>query len=850
MVKTPTGPSLVEWNGTDWEELSVETSAGFFVNVFPHSPSTLLLVDSDGQLLSFSGRETSAIEIPNQDRLTALFKNSRGQVCALSRSSIYRLRKGQLSESFRFPFPFKGQQSPTKAIEDSSGRIWIQVKNRGMFLLDESRNFIELTPSRNGLPSVVTSLACDKDDNIWIGSFTGLVQARPSEWVSWRMPQELRSKAAIQIRKGTEDEVIWISGYGGICRLLPEDTSPKLVIPRPSSELIFFDAAPDGSIVYGNKSLDFFRWREGQTSRIAFDPPKGNLTITGVLCDANSAPWVVGHGGIYHGQNSREGWRFQKVSGSNGLPDTTFNRLLLRPDKSLVALTIPGAFFEKQHHDSSWKKIYGHSQLGTRRVTSSNGNYWHYNKRNRQLSLQNKEAVTTRSLESLGLPHITVLTIQADHQNKLWLLTSTHGLVEIDPEDFIDGLSAPAFHARSNGLASNTISYANGSFHAETDNRIWVATMEGFSMKSQSPDPIPEPNILVETIWIDDQESSETDLLSLTRSKHPTVKVKFGIDYLGFVGQTRFHYRISDKSDSWQEAPPDGVVELSQLASGSYPLEVRASINGHLSPQTLSIPLRILPPIWQRPSGITVITLFGILVGWFFLRRQHTRSMARQRQQEEFAHILINSQELERKRIASELHDGIGQHLMLIKNSAELSRQRTTDTDTSSLQSISEHASDAISETRSIMTGLRPVVIDRLGLVPALEDMLKRSASSADLDLETNLEALDQTWSENKRIAIFRLIQESTNNVIKHANATRLSVTATAQKTEIIIEIKDNGRGISSTKQNVDTAATSLGLTGMRERCKLLGGSLNIQSKPNLGTTVRIQIPSVFSAHN
>jgi NarL family two-component system sensor histidine kinase LiaS len=149
-------------------------------------------------------------------------------------------------------------------------------------------------------------------------------------------------------------------------------------------------------------------------------------------------------------------------------------------------------------------------------------------------------------------------------------------------------------------------------------------------------------------------------------------------------------------------------------------------------------------------------------------------------------------------------------------------------------------ATEAIGEVRAIAHNLRPVNLDRFGLTACLEEMVENIARATGLQFSADIEPLDGLLSKDEEISCYRIVQESTNNIVKHAAATKAYVEIWRHDGALRITVRDNGRGL-------DGAATrqggGLGLTSIKERVWMLGGSLSIASAPGEGTALEIRIP-------
>jgi two-component system, sensor histidine kinase LadS len=209
---------------------------------------------------------------------------------------------------------------------------------------------------------------------------------------------------------------------------------------------------------------------------------------------------------------------------------------------------------------------------------------------------------------------------------------------------------------------------------------------------------------------------------------------------------------------------------------------------------------------------------------------------------------LLASQEQERTRIAGELHDSLSQDLQLIKNRAQMALNYLSPTAEmqAHLTEISAISAKAIAGTRAISYALRPPEFERFGLTRAIELMVEQVAQSAGFQAAPELESIDGLLSNEQQLNVYRILQECLNNVVKHAQAARVIVTAQRQGRQIEISVFDNGCGFAPADPGPREAAPSrvgLGLNGMQERARILGGKLEIQSTVGIGTRLTLVIP-------
>ncbi|MBN1398568.1 MAG: sensor histidine kinase [Bacteroidetes bacterium] len=236
---------------------------------------------------------------------------------------------------------------------------------------------------------------------------------------------------------------------------------------------------------------------------------------------------------------------------------------------------------------------------------------------------------------------------------------------------------------------------------------------------------------------------------------------------------------------------------------------------------------------------ITVLAVVIIII-LFYRRRRYNRSL---KERNLFTRQLIDSMEAERKRIAAELHDSIGQDLLIIKNRALLALNGLKDKKVvkEQLNEISITASQAIREAREITNNLRPYQIDRLGLKKSIESIIERAARTTTISFTSDIDPIDNLIPKEMEIHVYRIIQECVNNIIKHADANAGKVTVKRWFNRLNIDIEDDGTGFDVLSQKTKNDR-GIGIQGIMERINFLGGTIRIESNPGRGTRVLITI--------
>jgi signal transduction histidine kinase len=201
---------------------------------------------------------------------------------------------------------------------------------------------------------------------------------------------------------------------------------------------------------------------------------------------------------------------------------------------------------------------------------------------------------------------------------------------------------------------------------------------------------------------------------------------------------------------------------------------------------------------------------------------------------------LIRAQEDERRRIARDLHDAIGQALTVIKLDL-LSLQRRLADDLALAESITS-VDRAIVEIQRITSDLRPAVLDDLGLIPALRWSLASQAEASGFEGRLSAGRLP-ALSPTIETVCYRIAQEALTNIARHSQASVVAMAITVRAGHVILTIHDDGVGFDTGRVGQSPMAERLGLLGIQERARLLGGVATIRSWPDRGTVVRARLP-------
>lgn len=237
-------------------------------------------------------------------------------------------------------------------------------------------------------------------------------------------------------------------------------------------------------------------------------------------------------------------------------------------------------------------------------------------------------------------------------------------------------------------------------------------------------------------------------------------------------------------------------------------------------------------------AGILItVTTTGLLIIYILRQRLERQRLAKFI----FSRQILQSQEEERRRIAVNLHDTLGQNLLFIKNQSKLAMQLPANESVirHRLSEISEVTINAIEEVRQITRNLRPYQLDRLGLTHAIRAIIKQVSESSSIVFASHVDEIDGIFDKESEIHVYRIIQESINNIIKHSGATEATIVIKKNTAIVSLSVRDNGQGFDVTLSR----PVGFGLNNIIERAWILGGESKIDTSPGRGTNLVFEIP-------
>ena len=238
-------------------------------------------------------------------------------------------------------------------------------------------------------------------------------------------------------------------------------------------------------------------------------------------------------------------------------------------------------------------------------------------------------------------------------------------------------------------------------------------------------------------------------------------------------------------------------------------------------------------------GGLVILILFGFIFYNQYQAKQNQKlQVAILNEKERGFESVIQATEEERKRISKDLHDGIGQQLSALKMALSNIASNTSDEDQQEdLEMIIDQFSKSAEEVRQVSHQMMPRTLMDYGLVNAIEDLLQNSFKFSDIKYDFEHRLTDQRFDERIEISLYRVLQELINNIIKHSQASEISVQLIQNKGKLLLFVEDNGKGMKN------DASNGHGLLNIKSRLDMVKGTVNYEPSPSSGTSATISIP-------
>jgi signal transduction histidine kinase/ligand-binding sensor domain-containing protein len=751
------------------------------------------------------------------DRLGRLVNGSlvmeKGTVTTDWVSSTMKNWKSQIAPDLRRTviFPSKSLEKGIPynvVIADDQDNLWVGSEDEGLFRVQ--RQSIESFSSMQGLASDdVYPVMKSSTGDMWVGSWpAGLTRVHDGKVTAFTkangVPGLVTSLA--EDRSGN----IWVGSHSGVrifshgqLRVppnMPVQDLPVVQVIHPMKDGGMMFGTPKGIYIRAGSNSRWMTRSDGLTTD----------DVRVIVEDRRGDTWIGGYGGLTRMHNES----ITRWTEAEGLPSNNIRAIV------------------EDHAGDIWVGTY------------DGGIGW----------LHNSKWVVFN--QSSGLYDNGAFQILEDGQERFWI-SSNRGIYRVSRKQLVD-----VAEGRAKRLDSVAYGRADGMLSMECDGGVWPAgakdahgflwfpTQKGVAIvdpTTVSFDNVP-PKVVIESASVDHKLQMGANSVVM-RPGQTNLEVQYTALSYARPEQVSFRYKLDGVDDDWQEVGLRRTAYYTHLPPGNYVFRVSArNGDGVESVEDSTLRVTVVPPFYRRWWFFAFIVLTLLAILWMLWNRRLQQIASEHASQQAFSRELIAAQESERRRIAAELHDSLGQRMIIINNLALFllktkGKSASEEDKQETIKEISAEATQAIEETRAIAYALRPFQLDRLGLSKAIQAMVTKVARASGIKLEADIEDIDDAFPEEARINVYRIVQEALNNMVKHSHATEGAVMARRTKSSVMLTISDNGCGLLSEARNPKSGAGGFGVTGIRERAMLMEGTLQIQGETGKGTRLVIHFP-------
>jgi signal transduction histidine kinase/ligand-binding sensor domain-containing protein len=778
-------------------------------------------------------------ELPNQDGAFLL---------ATTRTGIFRIHNDdiyQFTEADGLPSLFI-----RRFYVDNNETPWIPAYN-GLSIWNGNSfsNFHFTDISR----IQVTSILHDSDGNYWIGtSGDGLFKVRQSIISTISREDGLFVDIMLSQKMRRDGSAILATNCGGIYELRNEQLRYVDVnehLPNLCIWSVFEDSKNRIWIgsrqLYQTKSLD----EPGEI----INGKQGFLgvDIYAIMEDSKGMIWIGGQNGL----SRFDGTHYTHYTDSNGLSHNDA-RYIFEDSKGVLWVGTTAGL--NTYSDGKFHRVSLHANAEPSAPTpepyvraiheDKDGAIWIGTYGNGIYRLKDGKIINISQRN--GLFDNIVSHIVEDQGGNFWM-GSNRGIFRVSSitlNGFADGdldmVQSYSFGTKDGMKSAET----NGGFQpnvmTDHEGNLYFPTVRGVAIVATQSEiyEYDPPRVLIERLQSGDTELSLTEKVVL---QHDNAFIEIQYTAISFrePEKIKFKYQLEGLSDLWFDVGNRRTALYTKLPPGEYKFRVIASNpDGIWNTESAKVSITVLPPFWATAwfRGLLAVIFISTVYITYYTRLSVVKK--EKDRQKRFTEQLLESQESERRRIASELHDGLGQQILVIKNRAELATlQNQNGEDTAEqLKEIVKSAVISISEVRTITHGLRPVHLEQLGLTESLIFMCDQIQQTSSTKWSYHIDNIDDLIPQNKEIHFYRVLQEGISNIEKHAQANEASITIKRESSAIITTIWDNGVGFVGKDSK---SFAGLGFLGMYERIETLGGKLDVSSEPGSGSIILVELP-------
>ena len=763
----------------------------------------------------------------------SIFEDRTGAVWVGTRGGLTRMKDGVLT-TFTRKNGFPADAART-IWEDRHGNLWVGTLGQGLLRMSGNR-FVSFT-SRDGLSNDhVICLHEDQEGSLWAGTQKGLNRLKDVPFTSYTTREGLSHDAVNSILRTRDDSVwvgtdggglnrirdgrirvftardglgsdyigplfedlegcLWAGGDGYVSRIKGDRVTTYRTDAKGESRFVSLIGEDEqGRLLVGVGDQPLLRFDSGRTLPYDAATDRGQYRFS-VMRDRKGALWF----GTVEGLGRFHDGRYTLYTEKDGLPDDTVHSVYEDGQGALWIATAAGLC---RFRDGRFTSFTGSGGLGS--------------------------GVVSQVLE--------------DDAGSLWM-NGRRGIVRVrkqDLEAYAAGTASVVpftVYGVEDGMESADYNpaYIQPAAGKTADGRLWFATTKGVSVIDPhrlEANALPPPVVIERVVSDDDPVPLEPG------ARIPPGKEKFEFDYtaLSFISpeKVRFRYMLEGFDQAWTAAHERRAAYYTNLPPGRYRFHVTAANNdGVWNEDGASFEFELQPRFHQTRSFQALVLALLFLATWTVHRLRVARMEAR------FATVMT-----ERNRMARELHDSLAQGLAGIALHAGALRQaepELTEGASRHLGTIERLVQSSLAEAKGSVWDLQPESLREGDLPAALASMARELTADTTMKTALEVKGTPRRLGRQAERNVFRIGQEAVTNALKHSQSQQVDILLSFEGDRVELRVRDHGRGFDPA---VAPAASSFGLTSMRERAQQIGGRVTISSHPGRGTEVVLQAPA------
>jgi len=765
------------------------------------------------------------------------YEDSQGNLWFGDKSVIYRLRDGQVTRySEKDGVPTRVISQPY--CEDDEGGIWFVADPLVRF--KDGKFTVYGKDSELGSHLDIYCLFKDREGTIWIGTSHGLYRLAKQFISVYSTASRLLHREVYPILQSYNGD-IWVGSIRGLSRFRDGVFHNT---PLPEGYNVVQALAEDhrGNLWIGVVG-GLLRQENGKLKNLSSLVQEA--IVSTILTDRDGDTWVGSERGLFKFHDGRVTAHYTTKEGlssddvtvihedhQGALWIATSGNLARFDDGKFISYAMPEGLRTNHirciYEDADGTFWIGTYDDGLRRFRD--GCFFSYRKEH-------------------GLFDNGVFQILEDRHGVFWI-SCNRGIYRVsrrELNDFAGGkiscINSVAYGKRDGMLNSECNGGRLPAGIIARDGKFWFPTQDGVAIIDPEAVYVNQeaPPVLIESVTLDRNPIDFQHGITVQPGQRGLEISYTGLSYIK-SDQIRFKYKLEGMDADWIDAGTRRVAYFPYPPHGNYTFRViAANSDGVWNNTGASINLVVRAPFWRRLWFLLLCIGSVMGVGAVVVMGHFARLKKRQAEREAFSQRLIESQEAERQRLAGELHDSLGQNLLIVKNWALIGLNSLAEDNSARehLTEISEMASLALDEVHEIAHNLRPPQLERLGLTSTIEQMVRHASDSTDIKFITHIDDIDALLSKESEINLYRVMQECINNVLKHSAATNCWFTIKRIAAGAQIICRDNGKGFDT---DASLRERGIGLIGIAERVRMLGGRYTHESAPGQGVTIRISI--------